>query len=142
VFDSRDRRLSHEEPSNWQALTFVAVAFAEFVDLAGGIDDLLFTRKEWVTFRAYVYTHSIITIGRLGYERISTTAGYVNVLVSRVNASFHSLIIYPGGFSIVGFCVELADNTEPSSPTQVKPWYTPRSTVLRHSFIRFLMIGS
>lgn len=148
MFESRDRRLSQEEASNWQILTFVAVAFAEFVDLAGSIDDLLFTGKERVTFRAYIYTHSIIAIGRLGYEGISTTAAYVNLLVLWVNAGFHCLIIYPVGFSIVGFSVELADHTEPSGATQVQPWYTSsgpirrtsRSTYLRHSFIRFLMI--
>jgi len=89
-------------------LAFVAVTFAEFINLTGSIHNLLFTRKEWMALRAYIDTHSIIAICGACNKGIPTAAGYVNFLVIWMYVCFHD----------DSFSVEPADHTQHYTPTQ------------------------
>ena len=71
-------------------LTFLAVAFAEFIDLSCGINNFLFTCKERVTLRTNIYTHCVVSICRTSSEGIPTATGYINLLVFWMNIRFHN----------------------------------------------------
>ncbi len=79
---------------------FLAIALVESIDASGGIDQLLFTRKERVTGRAN-FDVQIALLGRASLKGLAASAANVNFDVFWVNSWFHlslrhSLMAAPG----------------------------------------------
>ena len=66
-----------------------AVATTEFIDLAGGIDNFLFTRVERMALSADVNMHGIATIRRAGLEAIATATSDGHLFIFWMNLGFH-----------------------------------------------------
>ena len=75
---------------------FLAVALVEAIDTSCGIDQLLFSGKEWVTRRTD-FDVQVTFLGGASLERLAARAGDGNIDVFWVNSWFHLLLCLPGG---------------------------------------------
>ena len=75
---------------------FLAIALVEAIDASGGIDQLLFTRKERVASRAN-FDVQIALLGGASLERLAASAGNGYFDVFWVNSWFHLFQLSIGG---------------------------------------------
>ena len=67
---------------------FLAVALIEAIDASCGIDQLLFTRKEWMASRTD-FDVQVTFLGRARLERLAASAGDGDFNVFGMNSWFH-----------------------------------------------------
>ena len=72
---------------------FFAVTLVEAIDTSCGIDQLLFSGKEWVTRRTD-FDVQVTFLGRASFEALATRAGNRNLNVFWVNSWFHFVTLY------------------------------------------------
>ena len=68
-----------------------SVLLAEFIDAAGGVDDLLLARVERVAARAH-FDLQVMTQRGARLEDVAARAGHVDLFVVRVGGRFHGTL--------------------------------------------------
>jgi hypothetical protein len=72
---------------------FLAVALVEAIDPSCGVDQLLFSRKEWMASRTN-FDVQVTFLGGAGLEGLAARAGDVDFDVFWMNSWFHLITLY------------------------------------------------